>query len=62
MEEAHIHYSDLLFLFLRKKYPDTFSFTETPRGIKIVEWEYAEDELFVGIFTYENELITYNFE
>jgi hypothetical protein len=62
MENIHIHYSDLLFLFLQEEYPSTFSLTETPHGIKIMEWEYAEGKVFIGIFTYENELIIYNFE
>ena len=62
MENIHIHYSDWLFLFLLNKYPNTFTLTETPHGIKIVEWEYTEDKMFVGIFNYDNVLGLYNFE
>jgi len=56
-----IHYSDLLFEFFQMKDPN-FVLTETPGGIKIVEWVYRDDEMFVGIFTYENELITWHIE
>lgn len=56
-----IHYSDLLFTFLAAKDPN-FIITESPGGIKIVEWVYADDKMFIGIFSAENELITYHFE
>ena len=56
-----IHYSDLLFRYLQMKDPN-FILTETPGGIKIVEWVYEDDRMFIGIFSYENELITYHFE
>ena len=45
-----IHYSDLLFTYLEMKDPYNFTMTETPGGIKIIEWAYADDKMFVGIF------------
>ena len=56
-----VHFSDLLFEYLKATDPN-FVLTETPGGIKIVEWVYKDDEMFVGIFSYENELITWHFE
>ena len=55
------HFSDLLFEYLKVTDPN-FVLTETPGGIKIVEWVYKDDEMFVGFFSYENELITWHFE
>ena len=57
-----VHYSDLLFSYLAMKDPYNFTMTETPSGIKIVEWVYADDKMFVGIFSAGNELIDYHFE
>lgn len=57
-----VHFSDLLFIFLQEFDSHNFTITESPLGIKIVEWVYDEDKLFIGIFTYENVLITYHFE
>lgn len=57
-----VHYSDLLFSYLAMKDPNNFIMTETPGGIKVVEWVYVDDKMFVGIFSADNELITYHFE
>lgn len=57
-----VHFSDWLFYFLQQVEGKNFILTETPGGVKIVEWVYADDEMFVGIFSYENELITWHFE
>lgn len=57
-----VHFSDLLFIFLQKLDPHNFVITETPLGIKVVEWIYDDDKLFVGIFTCDNILINYHFE
>jgi hypothetical protein len=57
-----VHFSDLLFIFLQKFDSHNFTITESPLGVKVVEWIYDDDKLFVGIFTYENVLIAYHFE
>jgi hypothetical protein len=57
-----VHFSDALFLYLQEVDSENFTITESPLGIKVVEWIYDDDKLFVGIFTYENVLITYHFE
>lgn len=57
-----VHFSDALFLYLQEVDCENFTITESPLGIKIVEWIYANDRVFIGIFTYENVLITYHFE
>ena len=57
-----VHFSDALFLYLQEVDSENFTITESPLGIKIVEWIYADDRVFIGIFTYENVLITYHFE
>lgn len=57
-----IHYSDLLFIWLQNRDPHNFTLTETPQGIKVVEWIYDDDKLFVAIFSFDNQLITYYFE
>ena len=57
-----VHYSDLLFFYFAMKDPNNFIMTETPGGIKVVEWVYADDKMFVGIFSADNQLITYHFE
>jgi hypothetical protein len=56
-----VHYSDLLFSYLAMKDPN-FTITESPGGIKVVEWVYTDDKMFVGIFSADNELIAYHFE
>lgn len=57
-----VHFSDALFLYLQEVDYENFTITESPLGIKVVEWIYADDRVFIGIFTYENVLITYHFE
>lgn len=57
-----VHFSDALFLYLQEVDSENFTITESPLGIKVVEWIYADDRVFIGIFTYENVLITYHFE
>lgn len=57
-----IHISDLLFIFLRETNPHNFTLTESPGGIKIVEWVYADDKMFIGIFSADNQLITWHIE
>ena len=57
-----VHFSDLLFIFLQEFDSHNFTISESPLGIKVVEWIYDDDKLFVGIFTQDNILITYNFE
>ena len=56
-----VHFSDWLFEYLKIKNPN-FVLTETPGGIKIVEWVFRDDKMFVGFFSYENELITWHIE
>ena len=51
-----IRFADWLFVYLQRKDPN-FIMTETPGGVKIVEWVYTDDKMFVGFFSYENELI-----
>ena len=57
-----IHYSDLLFIWLQNYDPNNFTLTETSYGIKVVEWLYDDDKLFVAIFSFDNQLIAYHFE
>lgn len=57
-----VHFSDALFLYLQEVDSENFTITESPLGIKVVEWIYADGRVFIGIFTYENVLITYHFE
>lgn len=57
-----VHFSDALFLYLQEVDSENFTITESPLGIKVVEWVYADDRVFIGIFTYENVLIIYHFE
>lgn len=57
-----VRYSDLLFSYLAMKDPNNFIIAETLSGLKIVEWVYADDKMFVGIFSADNDLIDYHFE
>lgn len=58
----NIHYSDLLFTYLLSIDPQNITLTETPYGVKVLEWVYADDQMFIGIFSWDNQLICYHFE
>lgn len=57
-----VRFSDALLHYLQEADYENFTITESPLGIKVVEWIYADDKVFIGIFTYENVLIIYHFE
>lgn len=54
-----IHWSDYLILFFKMLGADI---TETPFGIKIIEYVYTDDKMAIFILSADNELINWHFE
>lgn len=54
-----IHYSDLLFWLFEEKGAEI---TESPTGIKIIEYVYKDGKMAIFIFDEDNQLIAWHFE